>query len=142
MFVSITRLHVRGWRFFPAFVVAARRSANQAKAAPGNVAVALLAEARRTFWTRTIWVDESAMRAFMRGEPHRRAMAKLAAWCDEASVVHWTQATSEAPSWSEAWRRMQAEGRPSPVDHPTPAHTNFHIAAPRPGRFGGELRLK
>jgi hypothetical protein len=142
MLVSITRLRVRGWRFVPAFVVLALRSARQAKAAPGNVAVALLAEARRTFWTRTIWVDESAMRTFMRGEPHRRAMGKLANWCDEASVVHWTQAAAAAPSWSEAWRRMQAEGRSSSVDYPTPAHANFQIAAPRLGGFGGELRLK
>ena len=94
MFVSITRLRVRGWQFMPAFFLLALRSARQAKAAPGNVSVALLAEGRRTFWTRTIWEDAGAMRAFMRGEPHRRAMAKLAAWCDEASVMHWTQRNS------------------------------------------------
>jgi hypothetical protein len=141
MIVSITRLRVRGWRYFPAFVLLALRSAGQARRANGNMAVALLAEARRTFWTRTIWVDESSMRAFMRGQPHRRAMGKLATWCDEASVVHWMQEDADAPSWSEAWRRMQAEGRASLVDHPTPAHTNFKIVEPRIGRFG-EVRLK
>jgi hypothetical protein len=103
--------------------------------------VALLAEARRTFWTRTIWSSEGAMRAFMRGEPHRRAMSRLAAWCDEAAVAHWTQDSSEPPSWSEAWQRMQRDGRPSMVDHPAPAHTDFQIIAPRAGRFR-ELRFK
>lgn len=146
MFVSITRLRVRGWRFTPGFLVLALRSARQAKAATGNRAVAILAEAQRTFWTQTIWDDESAMRAFMRGQPHRCAMAKLANWCDEASVVHWTlphaDPVSSKVSWQEAWQRMQAEGRPSAVDHPTPAHANFQIAAPRIGRFSGELRLK
>ena len=142
MFVSITRLRVRGWRFVPTFLVLALRSAHQAKATPGNAAVAVLAEKRRTFWTRTIWDDEGAMRNFMRGEPHRRAMGKLANWCDEASVVHWTQASSEAPTWDEAWRRMRAEGRPSRVDRPTAAHLNFQIAAPHFGGRGRELRLK
>jgi len=142
VFVSVTRLRVRVWRFVPAFLVLALRSARQARAARGNVAVAVLAERRRTFWTRTLWDDERAMRDFMRGEPHRRAMVKLANWCDEASVVHWAQATADAPSWDEAWRRMQAEGRPSRVDHATAAHIDFQIEAPRLGGFGGEVRLK
>ena len=142
MFVSITRLRVRGWRFIPAFLVLALRSARQAKAAPGNCAVAILAEARGTFWTQTIWDDESAMRGFMRGQPHRRAMGKLATWCDEASVVHWTQPNADSASWPEAWQRMQAVGWPSDVGHPTAAHASFQIVPPRIGRFSSELRLK
>jgi hypothetical protein len=113
----------------------------QAKNAKGNVSVALLAEARRTFWTRTIWIEESAMRSFMLGEPHRRAMSRLKEWCDEAAVVHWTQDSPEPPSWEDAHRLMQREGRPSMVRHPTSAHRAFQIAAPRIGRFG-ELRFK
>ena len=73
MFVSVTRLRIRRLWDMPAFAVQALRSALQAKNAKGNVSVALLAEARRTFWTRTIWIEESAMRSFMLGEPHRRA---------------------------------------------------------------------
>ena len=71
MFVSVTRLRIRRLWDMPAFAMQALRSALQAKAATGNVSVVLLAEARRTFWTRTIWIEESAMRAFMLGEPHR-----------------------------------------------------------------------
>jgi hypothetical protein len=77
MFVSVTRLRIRKLWDMPAFAVQALRSALQAKNAKGNVSVALLAEARRTFWTRTIWIEESAMRSFMLGEPHRRAMSSL-----------------------------------------------------------------
>jgi hypothetical protein len=141
MFVSVTRLRIRGWRFIPAFAVQALRSAREAKAASGNVAVTLLAEAHRTFWTRTVWTDEAAMRAFMVAPAHRRAMGRLAEWCDEAAVVHWTQDTPEPPSWENVQQRMQHEGRPSKVSHPTPAHSNFEIAAPRIGRFS-ELRFK
>jgi heme-degrading monooxygenase HmoA len=141
MLVSITRLRVRALRHMPAFAVAALRSALQAKATPGNAGVGLLAEAHRTFWTQTIWRDENAMRTFMRSSVHRRAMGKLAEWCDEAAVVHWTQETPQAASWHEAQQRMQREGRPSVVNHPTAAHTNFQIAPPRPGRFR-ELRFR
>jgi heme-degrading monooxygenase HmoA len=141
MLISITRLRLRSWRFAPAFAMQALRSAFQAKAAPGNVGVALLAEAHRTFWTRTIWIDEAAMRAFLGSGVHRRVMGKLAEWCDEAAVAHWTQATADAPAWDEVWQRMQREGRASTVNHPTPAHAGFQIAAPKIGRFS-ELRLK
>ena len=141
MFVSITRLRLRSWLFAPAFAVQALRSALQAKGSPGNVGVALLAEAHRTFWTRTIWTDEAAMRTFLRSGVHRRVMTKLADRCDEAAVAHWTAATADAPAWDEVWQRMQRDGRASTVNHPTPAHADFQIAAPRIGRFS-ELRLK
>jgi hypothetical protein len=87
------------------------------------------------------WIEESAMRSFMLGEPHRRAMSRLKEWCDEAAVVHWTQDSPEPPSWADAHRRVQREGRPSMVRHPTAAHRAFQIAAPRIGRFG-ELRFE
>jgi heme-degrading monooxygenase HmoA len=141
MFVSITRLRLRSWRFIPAFAGQALRAALQAKASPGNVGVALLAEAHRTFWTRTIWTDEAAMHAFLRSGVHRRVMSKLADWCNEAAVAHWTQAMADAPTWDEVWQRMQREGRASTVNHPTPAHAGFQIAAPKVGRFSA-LRLK
>jgi Domain of unknown function (DUF3291) len=141
MFVSITRLHIRGWRYMPPFAVQALRSAVQAKSTPGNLGVALLADAHRTFWTRTIWADENAVRVFMRSGPHRHVMSKLPDWCSEAAVVHWVQDNAGAPSWDDARQRMQREGRPSMVNNPTPAHTNFQIAAPSVSRFG-ELILK
>ncbi len=141
MFVSVTRLRIRGLRHMPGFLLAAWRSARQAKAAAGNLSTALLAEAHRTYWTRTVWSDEGAMRAFMRGEPHRAAMRRLAEWCNEAAVVHWTQHTADPPSWEDARARLQREGRPSHVNHPTPAHSNFEIAPPRIRRFG-ELRFR
>ena len=74
MFVSVTRLRIRGLWYMPAFAMQALRSALQAKHAKGNVSIALLAEARGTFWTRTIWIEESAMRSFILGDPHRRAV--------------------------------------------------------------------
>ena len=115
----------------PRFVSYALRSSNQARNAAGNLGVELLRDARNTYWTCTAWQDEAAMRAFMMTEPHRSAMGKLAEWCNEASVVHWTQATADLPDWIEAHHRMATQGRRSKVRHPSEAHQDFRIRPPR-----------
>jgi len=141
-FVSITRLRVRSWRFLPGFFVATLRSARQAGRADGNVSASLLREARRTFWTLTVWRDEAAMRSFMMAAPHRGAMRRLLEWCDEASVAHWEQGSEAGPpSWEEVHRRMREDGRRSKVNHPSAEHTAYEIPAPQVRRTG-ELRFR
>jgi quinol monooxygenase YgiN len=135
-FVSITRLRLRSWKYFPAFFIATFRSASQARRAKGNLAFGVLREARNTFWTRSVWTDEAAMRAFMTTGAHRAAMPKVLDWCDEASVAHWTQDSDQQPSWEEAHRRMQREGRFSKVNDPSEAHRRFELPAPQVGRCG------
>src|SRR5712671_4319202 len=120
-FVSITRLRVRSWRYLPQFVFQSFRAARQAKRAPESLAVSVLRDADRAFWTRTVWRDEAAMRSFMRSGVHRRIMARLPAWCDKAAVAHWVQDADEPPSWPEAHRRLQQKGRRSRVNHPSEA---------------------
>ena len=129
-FVSITRLHLRSWRYLPAFFIQSFRSARQAKSAPGNLSVGLLRDRHRGFWTCTLWRDEPAMRAFMRAGAHGDVMRHLLEWCDEAAVVHWTDDALEPPSWTLAHQRLQRDGRPSRVDHPSPAQRRFDIPAP------------
>ena len=130
-FVSVTRLRVRALRYLPAFSCNALRAARQAKTAPGNLAVSLLADANLAFWTRTLWNDQDAMRAFMLSGAHRRMMPRLLNWCDEAAVAHWTQDSLEAPSWQEVHGRMQTQGRRSNVNHPSEAQQRFEIPVPR-----------
>jgi heme-degrading monooxygenase HmoA len=130
-FVSITRLRVRRWRYLPQFLVQSIRAARQAKRAAGNLAVSILRDADRAFWTRTVWSDEAAMRSFMQSGVHRRVMARLPEWCDEAALVHWVQDDTEPPSWPEAHRRLQQEGRRSRVSHPSEAQRRFEIREPR-----------
>ena len=139
--VSITRLRVRSWRYLPAFAVAALRSALQARRAKGSLAVTILREAHHTFWTRSLWTDEAAMKAFMVSGAHRTIMPKLLEWCDEASVARWTQASAQEPAWEDVHQRMQRDGRPSRVNHPSEAHRRFELAALQAGR-SRELRFK
>ena len=129
--VSITRLRVRSWRYLPGFLLQSVRAARQAKGTPGNLSVSLLRDAEFAFWTRTVWSDETAMRGFMLSGTHRRVMPRLLQWCDEAALVHWTQESLEPPSWAEAHRRLQQDGRHSKVNHPSPAQQQFAFPAPR-----------
>jgi hypothetical protein len=79
------------------------------------------------------------MRSFMMSGAHRQTMPHLLDWCDEASVVHWTQNADEPPSWPEAHRRMLQDGRRSRVNHPSDRQLRFTFPEPR---VGVELKLK
>ena len=129
--VSITRLRVRKLRYLLSFLVWAVRATRQARRAPGNISVGLLRDRNNTYWTKTVWKDDASMNAFMMSEPHRAAMPKLLEWCDEASLVRWSQDGVEPPLWTDAHRRLEAEGRLSKVNHPTEAHRRLKFPPPR-----------
>ena len=81
------------------------------------------------------------MRAFMLTPPHGPAMRKLLNWCDEAALVHWSQSSGDLPGWTEAYERMQRDGRTSKVNFPSDEHRRFVIAPP-PAEARGEFRFK
>jgi heme-degrading monooxygenase HmoA len=139
--VSITRLRVRSWKYFPVFLFQALRSARQAARSEGNLATRLLKERRNTFWTQSIWSSEEAMQAFRRTGIHAAVMHSLLEWCDEAAVVHWSQEEPEPPSWQESSLRLKQAGRLSRVNHPSHAQETFSFPAPEPPPFG-ELRFR
>jgi heme-degrading monooxygenase HmoA len=113
------------------FVLQAFRSRRQAAKAEGNVATQLFNDSGRVFWTGTVWTNEAAMKAFMLSGAHKQVMRKLLDWCDEAAVAHWTQESTEPPTWEEAHARLHREGRLSKVNHPSAAHTAFAFPKPR-----------
>lgn len=61
---------------------------------------------------------------------HRQAMRKLLEWCDEAALVRWEQENHREANWVEAHLELQAQGRHSKVNQPSPAHESFSIRAP------------
>ena len=130
-FVSLTRRRLRSLRFVPAFALDAIRTRRQCSKAPGFQRGALLMDRKWTFWTLTQWDTQANMRAYMTTGDHKTAMPKLLEWCDQASVAHWHSASTTLPDWSEADRRMRAEGRISKVRNPAPGHADMSFAAPR-----------
>ncbi len=142
--VSLTRLRLRSFLYLLPFAWQSHRISRQAERAAGFIAGQVYGDPQRvTFWTATIWESEDAMRAFRGSGAHQPAMLKLGHWCDEASVVHWNQPGSQIPEPGIALRRMQAEGRPLRVRHPSPEHAAGKIAADGvpPGR-GGPLKKR
>jgi Domain of unknown function (DUF3291) len=107
------------------------RSSRQARRSDGNLGMGVLNDANNTFWTRSAWRDEAALKTFLIAQPHLTAMKKLAYWCDEAAVVHWLQETAALPDWKEAYRRIRAEGRPSKVMFPSAEQQAFQFPEPR-----------
>lgn len=131
VFVSITRLRIRSWRFLPSFIFDTFKALGQARRAEGFLAGSLLADRKFTFWTMTVWRDQTDMKRYMTSGAHLKAMPKLLEWCDEASIVHWHQTEGSCPDWHHADRRMRREGRPSKVRHPTADHRALTFDPPR-----------
>ena len=125
--VSVTRLHLRSAWFLPAFIWHSNKASRQARIAPGNLFVNLRRDRHAAYWTMTVWSDENAMLAFVQAGAHRTAMPRLLDWCDEASLAHWHQDSSEPPSWDEAQRRLESSGRTSKLKHPNEAHVKFQL---------------
>ncbi len=130
-FISITRLRIRSVRFLPAFALDFVRTRQQVRSAPGFKGGSLLADRSWTFWTLTAWDSQESMRRYMTSGSHRTTMPRLLDWCDEASVVHWTQSDEGLPSWIDADKRMREDGRPSKVRNPSSRHADLSYRSPR-----------
>ena len=139
-FVSVTRLRLRSWRFFPQFLWYTIASARQAQRAEGFLSGKLAGDSHLTFWTLTSWSDDRAMRQYRGAATHGRAMRKLPEWCDEAATANWSAETAQLPTIEEAYEQLMAHGRPSRVNHPTPDHINRRIPAPKVGRGTKDLQ--
>ena len=121
LFVSITRLRLRGFGAFLPFAWHTWRVNRQIARADGCLRSDVRGGPDGIFWTKSLWRDEAAMRAFMASDAHLKAMPKLKHWCDEASAAHWTQESAEL-SWPEAEGGLAQHGWTSKVLHPSPAH--------------------
>ena len=139
-FISVTRLHLRSWRFFPAFVFHTLASARQTKKAKGFLVGALAGDPERGSWTITVWRDEAAMRAFRTSGAHLKAMPKLLNWCDEASVTHWVGEDATLPTTELAFERLRRDGRLSKVRFPSKRQSIGVMAGSAPPRIGMNLR--
>ena len=131
MLASVTRLRVRSFRFLPSFLYMTFLGRRQVVCAAGFLGGKLLVDRSQTYWTLTVWENESAMKAFRGAGDHGKAMKRLAQWCDEAAYARWETVGDAIPSWSEAYGRLSAEGKLSRVEHPSEDHANKVFSEPR-----------
>ncbi|MDX2273171.1 MAG: hypothetical protein NW237_14650 [Cyanobacteriota bacterium] len=129
--VSVTRLKIRSPLFLIPFMISAIQSSQQAKRAAGNLSAATRKDQGLVFWTLTTWDSEASMRHYIRAGSHGKAMAKLAEWCDEASLVHWLQEPDQPVNWQIASERMLKEAHFSRVKYPSVDHQQRRIPTPQ-----------
>jgi hypothetical protein len=139
-FVSVTRLRLRSWRFFPAFMAYTLMSGRQVRRADGFLGGYLAGDSERGSWTVTVWRDQASMRAFRNSDAHRRAMPKLLHWCDEASVASFAQSGTAVPVPSAAFDSMRDGGRISKVWRPSERQQQGRVSGASPPQVGMTLR--
>ena len=130
-FVSVTRLRLKSFIYFPAVVRANGAATKQLVITPGFVSGKELIDKGLIFWTITVWQGDADMKVFRNCEAHRKAMQKLPDWCDEATYVHWLQETDELPSWEAAHHKIVTEGSVSKVRQPSANHAARNFPLPK-----------
>jgi hypothetical protein len=118
-FISVTRLRVRSVFSLPKFMLANKASVRQLYQTKGFLGGKELVDKNFTFWTLTMWNDETSMREFRNSTAHRKAMQKLPFWCSEASYFHWIQEEAVLPSWHIASQKLLQEGKLTKVRKPS-----------------------
>ncbi len=120
-FISVTRLRVKSLFYLIPFMRANEASVKEIKKSEGLLKGMELIDKKLTFWTITIWEDESSMKGFRGSSAHRRAMQHLPKWCNEASYHHWVQEENEFPSWTTISEKLFTDGKLSKVRNPSNA---------------------
>jgi hypothetical protein len=107
MFISVTRLKVKGvWRLGTFFMMTVP-SFKQAQQAPGNLLAQTHTLGLLTYGTLTAWESEAAMRAYRNSGAHLEAMKRSRSFTTLLQSTHFE--ATEAPTWPDALARMEAD---------------------------------
>lgn len=131
VFISVTRLRLKSSLYLPVFTWNNLLIIWQTINTPGFLSGKLLQDSQQTFWTMTAWDEQAAMKIFRNSGTHRSVMPKIQDWCDQASVVHWRQAETSLPDWTEVHQRLITDGFLTRLTNPSPAHLERNIPAPK-----------
>lgn len=130
VFVMASRFELTSaWRS-PVFFAQAMRIWLQARRSPGIHGVSLRAHPLRgEFWTLLAWMDEAALYAFARAQPHKAIVRQVRPWAREATFRFWTVPAEEiipaSSLWADAVRRIAAPDETSvPGKESVPGETS------------------
>ncbi|MSP79037.1 MAG: DUF3291 domain-containing protein [Dehalococcoidia bacterium] len=104
----VTYLPVQKYRYIPAFLGASDAVSKQVECSEGAVRYGLKANPiTKKFWAASVWKDHTAMRAYVRAEPHLSTMKRFEEWAGEgAAFVEW-KAPDGPIDWRDVERRMK-----------------------------------
>jgi len=104
MFVSVTRLHLKGKRKLPAFFWHTFHSTRQVKRADGLKHFLVDREDWATYWTLTVWENKTSMKEYRNKGNHLKAMKISRHIADELESINWE--AENIPSWVECKERL------------------------------------
>src|SRR4051794_1723880 len=104
MFISVTRLHLRGKRKLPSFFLHTFISTMQSKKAEGLISSSFNNEKWDTYWTLTAWESKEHMKVFRNNGNHLRAMKISRNIADGLESINWEAET--IPTWNECKDRL------------------------------------
>ena len=104
MFMSVTRLHLKGKRMLPVFFYHTLWSIIQSKNAKGLLYSSFDRESWHTYWTLTVWENQDCMRAFRNKGSHLKAMKISRNIADELEYINWE--ADQIPTWDECKKRL------------------------------------
>lgn len=104
MFVSVTRLRLKGKRKLPVFVWHTVKSISQSRKAEGLLYSSFTKEGWDTYWTLTIWENKNSMKEYRNKGSHLKAMKVSRNIADDLESINWE--SDNKPSWDECKERL------------------------------------
>ena len=104
MFISVTRLHLKGKRMLPSFFFHTFKSIIQSKKAEGLKFSSFNNEGWDTYLTLTVWESKEHMKVYRNNGSHLKAMKISRNIADKLESINWEEDT--IPSWNECKDRL------------------------------------
>ncbi|MEH6939790.1 DUF3291 domain-containing protein [Bacillus sp. JJ664] len=106
MFISVTRLHLRGKRKLPLFFLHTFQSNQQLKKAEGLIHSSVRNEDLLTYWTLTVWENKEFMKKYRNNGNHLKAMKISRNIADELEKINWEVENEKIPNWMECMEQL------------------------------------
>jgi heme-degrading monooxygenase HmoA len=103
-----TKLPLTAHRHVPGFLRDTLRIRRQLQHAPGLIGYSMLAElGRKTFWTVSVWEDDTSLRAFAGADPHRAITRRVPARMGESEFRPFEIVGADVPlRWPDVTARL------------------------------------
>ncbi|EJR04767.1 hypothetical protein [Bacillus cereus] len=99
MFISVTRMRLKGKRMLPFFFIYTTRAGLQANKANGLIHSSFAKERWHTFWTLTVWENKECMKEYRSNGSHLQAMKIARKIANELEFTNWESDT--IPKWAD-----------------------------------------
>ncbi|MEK3981363.1 hypothetical protein MKY37_20330 [Psychrobacillus sp. FSL K6-2836] len=104
MYISVTRLHLKGKRKLLSFSFHTIKSIIQSKKAKGLKFSSVNKEGWETYWTLTVWESKEHMKVYRNNGNHLKAMKISRNIADKLELINWE--AEAIPTWNECKDRL------------------------------------